>query len=284
MSESRGRFVARQADPSINVSDTHPLAEAGVLFAGLGAVFIAVVIISVFLVDILVGLVSIEREAKWFGSLRYDEIGELMDGARITTDHAEHQKTAALLETLSEYWPERAYQFRLLIAESSVPNAVALPGGTIVVTSRLLDDVESENELAFVLAHELGHFHGRDHLRRLGRITLISLIYNATIGSGGFASNLSDLSLRGFDRQQERDADRFGLELCAAHYGHIAGTGDFFRRLDQGPRSLLNRYVDTHPGTTERLDDMTAFAREQGWPENGTLTPWSEPSTVDEQP
>ena len=284
MSESRGRFVARQPDPSVNVSDTHPLAEAGVLFAGLGAVFIAVVIISVYLVDILVGVVSIEREAQWFGGLRYDEIGELMEGARITTDHAQHEQTVALLETLTEYWPDSTYEFRLLIAESSVPNAVALPGGTIIVTSRLLDDVESENELAFVLAHELGHFHGRDHLRRLGRLALISLIYNATIGAGGFAPNLSDLSLRSFDRQQERDADRFGLELCAAHYGHVAGTGDFFRRLDPGSRSVVNRYVDTHPGMTERLADMTAIAAEQGWPETGPLRPWNEPTTMDAQP
>ena len=44
-------------------------------------------------------------------------------------------------------------------------NAVALPGGNIVVFAGLLKEIKSENELAMILGHELGHFAHRDHLR-----------------------------------------------------------------------------------------------------------------------
>jgi Zn-dependent protease with chaperone function len=64
-------------------------------------------------------------------------------------------------------------QYKIHIIPDPRINAMALPGGNIVVFSALIKETGSENELAFVLAHELGHFANRDHLRGLGRRLLL---------------------------------------------------------------------------------------------------------------
>ena len=59
-------------------------------------------------------------------------------------------QTQLLVDRLAFHWGDAPYQFRVEIDDSDVANAMALPGGLIVVTEGLLDQVESENELAFV--------------------------------------------------------------------------------------------------------------------------------------
>ena len=112
---------------------------------------------------------------------------------------------------------------------------MALPGGLIVVTQGLLDQVESENELAFVLGHELGHFRNRDHLRALGRGVVISLFFAVVTGNdvAGLGIKATDLTLRGFSREQETRADEFGLAIVHAEYGHVNQASRLFERWDE---------------------------------------------------
>jgi Zn-dependent protease with chaperone function len=182
---------------------------------------------------------------------------------------------------MARHWPENPYTLRVVIWEEDQPNALAFPGGLVVVTTGLLDRAGSENELAFVLGHELGHFRNRDHLRGLGRGIAFALIAAAIGGSGaGDAAKLAALSqqlaARGFDRDQERDADRFGLELVAAEYGHVAGALAFFEQLE-GPDdrgdAWLAAYLSTHPVHDERVDTLRDFAAERGFPSHGALRP-----------
>ncbi len=59
--------------------------------------------------------------------------------------------------------------YRFLLLKEKRPNAFAMPGGTTGLITGLLETLDNEIELAFVIAHELGHFHNRDHLSGLGR-------------------------------------------------------------------------------------------------------------------
>ena len=149
-----------------------------------------------------------------------------------------------------------------------------------LVTSTLLEQVESENELAFVLGHELGHFHNRDHLRSLGRGLIFGLVLMA-IGSGGGSGEeligfAGEVAGRNFSRLQERDADAFGLELVHAEYGHVDATWDFFDRLPR-PDGLLEKqmatYHATHPLNDERVTELKSLAHERGWATEGDLSP-----------
>ena len=103
------------------------------------------------------------------------------------------------------------------------PNALAFPGGLIVLTTGLLDGLGSENELALVLGHELGHYAGRDHLEGLGRGLALAFtlgIFGAgeSGSAAGLAALAAQLAARGHDREQETLADAFGLALEQAEY------------------------------------------------------------------
>jgi predicted Zn-dependent protease len=92
------------------------------------------------------------------------------------------------------------------------------------------------------------------------------------------------LTARGFDRDQEREADGFGLQLVQAEYGHVAEAADFLGRLDEGSR--LVAYASTHPASAERIAEMREFAQTQGWALTGPSVPlpasWNSPSAVEE--
>lgn len=264
-------FKPRVPREDVNVSPTHPLREAITLVVGVGVVIVAAVTLLQWSVDLLVTWIPPETEARVFGRL-----GAETDGAGPFA-HDERVVTArGILERLAARWTDCPYPaFRLEVLESEDLNAGALPGGLIVVTSRLLDEVQTENELAFVLGHELGHFRDRHHLRRLGRGAAWGLGLALLGGSGnsvpGLTSLVGGLTARGFDRDQEREADRFGLELLHAEYGHVGEAAGFLERLEA--ESRLVAYVSTHPASTERIEELHDHARERGWPLTGPSVP-----------
>lgn len=269
-------FKPRAPREGINVSKTHPLKEAATLIVGLIAVFVGLVFLAAWSVDLAVRFISPQAEAQAFESLGIDPLIQ----KAMTAADARHDDLQEVVDKLASHWEDAAYNFQVFVMESDDPNAAALPGGYILVTSALLDGVENENELAFVLGHELGHYHGRDHLRRLGRGMVYGLALSLIFGQASSVPDIGtltgDLTSRGFDRDQESAADRFGLSLVQAEYGHIGSSWRFFERLTEEGSEIngLAAYLSTHPGNTSRIDDMMEHAKEQGWPTDGPVEPF----------
>lgn len=265
------KYVAKKPEEGINVSDTHPLVEAGTLVVGLGLIFIGIVVVLVFLVEIALYFVPVEKEAALFEDWLPEDL------VTVAPDDERLDSTQILVDRLASHWGDSPYTFRLEINDSPAANAMALPGGLIVVTTGLLDEVESENELAFVLGHELGHFKNRDHLRALGRGAVLSLVIVVTTGRdvSNFGLNIADLTLRSFSRGQEADADEFGLELVYTNYGHVDEAWRLFERWDErtdGSGGVAS-YFSTHPQPGDRIENLENMAEEQGWPTAGDVTP-----------
>jgi len=269
------RFVSKQPREGINVSATHPLADAGILIAGLGIAIFLITLALVFFVELAVKLISPKAEIALFESWQAE--GLLVD--RVEDDR--QAQLQSLLDRLREHAPPSDYDIRLAVGASDDANALALPGGRIVVTRGLLDQVESENELALVLGHELGHFHHRDHLRGLGRGVLLGVLLTILTGGdvAGLGSSVADLTVRSFGREQESQADEFGLRLVYAEYGHTAEAYRLFERWeqDQAPSDAVSAYLSTHPMPGNRVRAMQDFVTDQGWRANGRVTalPWS---------
>lgn len=266
-------FDPRLPDDGHNVSRAHPLREAALLVGVVAGLIAAATLVAALAMDRLIPLLPPALEAKLFSPLPSP------GGAGAEAGDPRERALQPLLARLARHWPENPYALRLEIWREDTPNALAFPGGLVVVTSGLLERAQSENEVAFVLGHELGHFRNRDHLRGLGRQLAVGLML-AALGEGaaGSAARLaSQLTQRGFDREQERAADGFGLALVAAEYGHVAGAADFFRRLDQasagGVGERVAGYLSTHPLGRDRIAALRAAAAEAGWPERGPLTP-----------
>ena len=264
------RFVAKQAKEGINVSDTHPLAEAGALVAGLAAIFVAIALLLIFMVEVAVYFVSTEDEANLFADWLPDDL------LAVSRTDDRLRETQLLVDRLALHWPETRYQFRVEIDDSELSNAMALPGGLIIVTQGLLDQVESENELAFVLGHELGHFRNRDHLRALGRGVMLSVFFAVVTGNDvtGIGLTAADLTLRSFTRQQETKADEFGLAIVHAEYGHVNEAWRLFERWAITDNNLIDlvTYLSTHPDTGDRIADMRELTRIRAWQTNGEVT------------
>ena len=264
------KFIPRQPREGINVSDTHPLVEAGTLIVGLTAIFAVIALILVFLIEIALYFIPVEKEVALFEDWLPEDLVTVSPG-----DERLHQ-AQLLVDRLAFHWGDAPYEFRVEIDDSQVSNAMALPGGLIVVTEGLLDEVESENELAFVLGHELGHFRNRDHLRALGRGIVLSMFLAATVGGdeSGLGIKVADLTLRGFSRKQESSADEFGLELVYTHYGHVNEAWRLFERWDDHDDTLLDvaSYTSTHPDSGDRVVNLSELAGQNGWPVEGDLT------------
>ena len=264
-------------DDSVNVSRTHPVREALVLVAGIAGIGAGLFVAIALAVDLLVPRFPPQLESwlfdgSWLSVADGSREGEAADPRSAVVDD--------LLMRLSAHWPDHPYAFRAVVLEEDEPNAMAFPGGVIVVTSGLLDRVESENELAFVLGHELGHYQHRDHLRGLGRGLAFGLVMTALGWGGGGTARLFTfaglLAGRGFERDQEAAADAFGLGLVDAEYGHVAGAADFFRRLpdpNDGVTERIASYLATHPVSAERIQALSRTAEEQGWSALGPVIP-----------
>jgi Zn-dependent protease with chaperone function len=148
----------------------------------------------------------------------------------------------------------------VLVLPSRVPNAVALPGGRIYLFDGLLQRAESVDEVAGVLAHEMGHVAHRDGLRLLfqagGTSFLIGLLFGDVSGGGAIVLASRILVDGAHSRDAERDADRFAADLMLAQGRSPEPMGRLLRRIDTGGK--LPALLSSHPLTDERLAALSA--------------------------
>jgi Zn-dependent protease with chaperone function len=226
---------------------------------GLGSVAIVLGIVYLllgFVADSVANSVSEETEARWFSWI---ELGDAQ-----AEDNAGFTRAQACFDRLIGDPELRPLPYQLVWLRDDAPNAFALPGGLVGVTQGLLDLVDSEIGIAFVLAHELGHHQNRHALKRLGRI----LVTHAAVTLASGAANLSvldnGLTFAGLahTRGQEREADRFGLDLVHRTYGTTEGAFEFFEVVHeiQGDGSRLGNMLHSHPLTEDRIADLQARA------------------------
>jgi beta-barrel assembly-enhancing protease len=145
--------------------------------------------------------------------------------------------------------------------KSNTPNAFSLPGGKIAVLSGFLKSAQTENEIAAVLAHEMGHMVKRDSLEAFVETQGLNLIAGM-IGSsgayGGVAEFASLMQAMNYSRKKEFAADEFGSNLLIKAEYSPKGLSTFLLRMDE-KESVLNeamKYVEflsTHPNTAERI-------------------------------
>jgi Zn-dependent protease with chaperone function len=271
-------FEPRLPRDDVNVSKTHPLAEAGWLLGAAALAGLLLALLAFALTETVSRWLPAGVEARVFG-----EIVEEWSAEPPAEEPARAAAARALLARLATRWPDNPYAFRLIVADEDALNAFALPGGAIVVTQGLLDAVESENELAFVLGHEIGHFAARDHLRAIGRGVILSLMLRSVTGTGAgdaVPALSAELASRGFARDQERDADAFALGLVAAEYGHAGGADHFFRRLPDAEAGFGARtaaWFATHPVSESRIAALRDRARSRRLPLDAPLAPLPPP-------
>ena len=270
------KYVPKKPREGINYSQVDPRKEAVVLIGGVGLVAVLAVVVIGFSIDVLVAWIPASWEAQVFDGFAT----RVVNGLGVKTGSRSEQ-LQNLMNRLASHWPDNPYSFRIGVLEENTPNAIAVPGGAILVTTGLLKGVRSENELAFVLGHEIGHFQNRDHLNGLGRQLATTLVMAVVSGSAGGGADLlgltGQITERNFGRNQEFAADRAGLEIIYREYGHVASALDFFDHLPEEPQlaQRFQGYFATHPVTENRISVLKRLAQEQSWPLEGRPRPFA---------
>jgi predicted Zn-dependent protease len=155
------------------------------------------------------------------------------------------------------------------VLDSEIPNALALPGGKVYVFSGLLDKARSPDEVAGVIAHELGHLARRDALRRIiaigGTSYLVGFLFGDVTGASALVFASKALVGAAHSREQEAQADRFAAELLARLGRPARPLGELLTRISDSREAALGLLHD-HPLTTERLAAFSASDRGERGP------------------
>jgi Zn-dependent protease with chaperone function len=127
-------------------------------------------------------------------------------------------------------------KFNVVVVDWDLLNAFAAPGSQIVLTRELISDAKSPDEVAGVLAHEMGHgleLHPETALvRAIGISAAIELMTGG--GSGGTMANIGGfLAQLNYTRVAEREADAHALRILKASAISPKGLADFFERLSK---------------------------------------------------
>lgn len=259
------KHTPRLPRTNVNVSKTSPIKEFALLLAGVAGILAGVYVLMGVAVDFIVPRLSPEFEAR-FGKHIVRAINPALE------DIPKTRIVQELVRRIQDRCTKLPYDVTVHVQKRSIFNAAALPGGHMLIFNGLLDKVETENELAFVLGHEMGHMANRDHLRGMGRalvlITISTLIFGSDNVVSEMLTNSLDMTELAFSRQQETRADAFGLDVLHCHYGHISGAAAFFRKIsDERPERLkLSHYFSTHPDPDRRIDFVEHYAAANDYP------------------
>jgi predicted Zn-dependent protease len=200
--------------------------------------------------------------------LSIDDIDEVEFGHKIsqqfyisnTRDTKTSKYLTQLLKKITVH-AKRKMNYQVFIQKSIYPNAYALPGGTIIVTSGLLNVLQSESELVAVLAHEMGHIEQSHCLNNIKYRIAADKIGLKNIGK--IVDMASHLLIRhAYKKTQENEADVYAFELMThtsydpnGVYLAFKHIYDYYKMAErkQHQSSIIKDYFLSHPKFEDRI-------------------------------
>jgi predicted Zn-dependent protease len=175
-----------------------------------------------------------------------------------------------MVERLEKTMPPQPFPIQVYVVRNPALNAFAAPGGNLFVFTGMILAVDSDSELAGVLAHELAHVSQRHIAKHIERAQLISigsmlgLLAGGLIGSKEAGQAVMYGALAGgqsaylkYSREDEREADQVGMNYLSAAGYRPEGMPESFEKIRR--RKWLSggnipTYISTHPDVEERIN------------------------------
>lgn len=221
------------------------------------------------------------EETAWGKKLHAEVVVE----SKVVHDSAVNKRIARLVEPIlaRRERPEINYTFTVLQTDRDDLNAFSLPGGYVYVHSALIDFVQNDQELQFVLAHEIAHV-DLEHCNR--KLTYAARASDLTAPAiGGFVGVLHNIMSRPYAKTEEFDADAYALRAVVAAGQTRAQAlsfpkrlGDHMKRKDvshtRSPRETsvfsdvfarAEDHFSTHPPMDERIARLEAVEIDDGY-------------------
>ena len=231
-------------------------------------------------------MVSVEQEKK-IGAEEAKNVEQqmgLLDDARLTGYLDE------LGQRLVKESPRQDITYQFRVADQIEPNAFALPGGYVYVTRGLLALTNSEEELAGVVGHEIGHVAARHSVQKISKQGPFAVVFGVASGLTGIVSPLVGNIIGGigdvtqsiifspYSRSQETQADRIGQDMAAKAGWNPAGLSAFLATLERevalsakGPER--HSFFDSHPATPDRVAKTREHAKELTYAKREPISP-----------
>lgn len=162
--------------------------------------------------------------------------------------------------------PDLPWHFTVL--DTPMVNAMALPGGYIYITRGMLERINSDDELAGVLGHEIAHVTARHAAQQISRqqVAQFGMVLGAVVAGPEVLQQYGQLAQLGlgllfqrYSRAQESQADILGTGYTAtAHFNPIGMERMLMtlQRLDKHPAAGLDKYFQSHPDPAKRVKDV----------------------------
>jgi beta-barrel assembly-enhancing protease len=153
-----------------------------------------------------------------------------------------------------------------LVQDDKTLNAFCTPGGKIYVYTGIIKYLDSEDDLAGVMGHEIAHADKRHSTetmtRELGISTLLSIVAGQKPSMlVSLAKNLSDLK---YSRKHETEADTYSVNYLSGTNYKCNGAASFFQKLQAAGKSQGPEFLSTHPDPGNRVQNINAQAKAKG--------------------
>jgi predicted Zn-dependent protease len=172
-------------------------------------------------------------------------------------DAAISQITSRLLNSLDN----TVYNYHFTLIDNEDVNAFTIPGAKIFICKGLITFADSPEEVAAVLAHEIGHAEKRHVVNKIVKELGIGLVFSIiTGGDPGIITEIIRLvASTGFDREQEKEADEFALQLLEKSGIHPKHMENFFKKINELHDVNMPEIFMTHPDSDKRAEKAALF-------------------------
>jgi len=186
----------------------------------------------------------------------------------VVQDPAVHKYVSLVGTTVAKQSERPDLPWTFIVLDTDGVNAFASPGGYVHITRGALGLIDNEAELAGVLGHEIGHVVRKHTINALRKNSAVQLgagaasersALLATVGNAVYSNVLENA----YDRGDELDADRVGIDLPSKAGYSAGGLASFLTRLDERNKDQAekNGLFASHPDTKERIDKAAALAK-----------------------
>ena len=162
------------------------------------------------------------------------------------------------------------FPITMTVLRVPITNALALPGGQVIILSGLLDHAKSGDEVIGVLAHEIAHVVRRDpmqvSIKQTGAALLVSLLIGDVFGGAALSGIASSVIESGYSRDAEAASDFLGVTALNQLGLTARPLADFMGRISQADpiSDIIPDFLNTHPAGNDRRDAIIALSQENG--------------------
>ena len=203
-------------------------------------------------------------------------------------DQAKVQRVMNIFNKLAPQYNTHGMKLKCTVLHDKTVNAFAIPGGNVYVYSGIVDFLQSDDELAAVIAHELAHVEKRHSLKNFRTSTALSLLLEKAVknkkNKEAWTAVLSALALMKFSRKQEDEADDVGqFRLAAAGfnpYGQVQVWERFLKKY--GDSKGIEKFLSSHPSHAARIENAKKNLAKMNYqpPVQAGSESYSQPSTT----